>query len=64
MVVDCFRAEPLVRFEAPRSDDEESLDTSDRDEPLGEIPGLWDVRYGPRALDVRRGSGDCDCERL
>ena len=22
------------------------------------------MRYGPRALDVRRGSGDCDCERL
>jgi hypothetical protein len=58
-VVDCFRADPLIRFDAPSSEDEESFETSDKDEPLGEMPGRCDVRYGPRALDVRRGSGDC-----
>jgi hypothetical protein len=50
----------LVRFDAPRKEDEESFETSDKDDPLDEMPGLWDVRYGPRALDVRRGSGDCE----
>ena len=57
-VVDCFRAEPLFRFDAPSSEDEESFDASDNEDPLCESPGLCDVRYGPRALDVRRGSGD------
>jgi hypothetical protein len=43
-VVDCFRAEPLVRFEAPRSDEEESLEANDREELLEGRPGLCDVR--------------------
>ena len=59
IVVDCFRAEPLARFEDARSDEaEESLDTKDNEEPLGEMPGLCDVIYGLMPLDVRRGSGD------
>lgn len=57
-VVDCFNAEPLLRFDAPSSEDEESFEASDNEEPLGDRPGRCDVRYGPRALDVRRGSGD------
>jgi hypothetical protein len=48
-----------VRRDAPSSEDEESLETSESEDVLDVRPGLCDVRYGPRALDVRRGSGDC-----
>jgi hypothetical protein len=48
----------LVRLDAPSSEEEESFEASDSEDPLDESPGLCDVRYGPRALEVRRGSGE------
>jgi hypothetical protein len=44
MVVDCFRAEPLERLAAARSEDDESLEARDSEDPLGEMPGRWEVR--------------------
>jgi len=55
--VECFNVEPLARFDAARSEEDESFDTSESVEPLAVPPARWDVRYGPRELEVRR-NGD------
>jgi hypothetical protein len=61
-VVDCFNAEPLSRRDDARNELVESFEARDSDELLGVTPGLrgdaWEVKYGPRELDVRRGRGD------
>ena len=63
-VVDCRKPVPLARFAEARNEEEESFETKERDDALGVPPERWDVKYGPRVLDVRRGSGNGEMGRL
>ena len=58
--MECFSAEPFARLEEANNEEDESFDTSEREELRGVAPGRCnvDVRYGPRELDVRRGNGN------
>ena len=52
---DCFNVEPFGLREEARRDDEESLETRDKDDPLA---ALCDVTYGPRAPADLLGKGE------
>lgn len=43
-VTDCFRLEPLTRFDEPSSDVEESFEARESRDPWCEIPGRCEVR--------------------
>ena len=55
MVEACLRPDPFGLRAEDRSDEDESLETKESDEPRGDTPGRWDVTYGLRVLDVLLG---------
>lgn len=58
MVDNWRKAEPLGLHGDESSEAEDSLDTRESDEPLGEWPERCDLTYGLSAFDVLRDNGE------
>jgi hypothetical protein len=57
-VTDCFKADPLTRFEEASKDVVESFDTRDNEDDRGLKPGLCAADEGARWLGLRGGAGE------
>lgn len=53
----CLKPDPFGLRAEDRSDDEDSLEANDSEDPRGDTPGRWDVIYGLKVLEVLLGYG-------
>jgi hypothetical protein len=53
----CLKPDPFGLRAEDRSDEEDSVEANDSEDPRGDTPGRWDVTYGLKVLEVLLGYG-------